>query len=184
MTKDIDAAMNSMPPEWKSRWCNSHMCACMGCANKAGGLTAKGYTYQDWRDWISRNKEDYMNGLSPIKEVKWNEATEMKQNELIDKLQNNNWKIQMKNARYPMLEVIDENTVKIEGVEYKKVEKPKPPTLLDIIRDWNDDDDDPPCEVLADMIADWFPPSKGNTEHIDYCLGWNDCLLHLKNNLK
>jgi len=71
MTKDIDTAMMSIPSGWKSRWCNSHMCACMGCANKAGGLTAKGYTYQDWRYWISRNKEDYINGLSPIKEVKW-----------------------------------------------------------------------------------------------------------------
>jgi hypothetical protein len=37
------------------------------------------------------------------------------------------------NANYPMLEVIDENTVKIEGVEYKKVEKEKPQTLYDAL---------------------------------------------------
>ena len=42
---------------------------------------------------------------------------------------NDNWKVETMNANYPMLEVIDENTVKIEGVEYKKVEKQKPQTL-------------------------------------------------------
>jgi len=53
-----------------------------------------------------------------------NEATESNP-------QNNNWnyKVMMEKIHYPLLEVVDENTVKIEGVEYKKVEKPKPQTL-------------------------------------------------------
>lgn len=111
MTKDIDAAMNSMPPGWKSRWCNSHMCACLGCANKAGGLTAKGYTYQDWRDWISRNKEDYMNGLSPIKEVKWSGEFEMN-----SKIKNNLISIQKVAAK--ALEEHINSTERFAGVNY------------------------------------------------------------------
>lgn len=181
MTKDIDAAMMSMPPGWKSRWCNN-MCACMGCANKAGGLTAKGYTYQDWRDWISRNNEDYMNGLSPSKPLiiphgqekkmldekghiqceieelkiemqkhidalknctklveknneklrklkmeKENNSTEM----TVEELQSKNWYVNMSEISHFIRE--DENTVRIEGVEYKKVEKPKSPTLYDTL---------------------------------------------------
>ena len=62
-----------------------------------------------------------------------NEAVENKQKEEINKLQNNNWSVAVRNANYPMLEVVDENTVKIDGVEYKKVEPPKPPTLYDAL---------------------------------------------------
>ncbi len=58
----------------------------------------------------------------------------MNTNEAVEnKLQNKNWNIEVMNANYPMLEVVDENTVKIEGVEYKKVEKPKPQTLYDAL---------------------------------------------------
>ena len=64
--------------------------------------------------------------LRTLKKMNTNEAVE-------NKLQNKNWKVQVMNANYPMLEVVDENTVKIEGVEYKKVEKPKPQTLFDAL---------------------------------------------------
>jgi hypothetical protein len=59
--------------------------------------------------------------------------------EEVNKLQNNNWKIQMKNARYPMLEVIDENTVRIEGVKYQKVGTPRPKTLYDALKEKHGD---------------------------------------------
>jgi len=49
----------------------------------------------------------------------------------------NNWRVLMQNADYPMLEVIDENTVRIEGVKYQKVDEvkplPKPQTLYDAL---------------------------------------------------
>ena len=34
-----------------------------------------------------------------------------------------NWKVETMNANTPLLEVVDENTVKIEGVEYKRYQK-------------------------------------------------------------
>ena len=57
--------------------------------------------------------------------------------ETIQKRKANNWRVEVQNANYPMLEVIDENTVKIEGVKYQKVDEvkplPKPPTLYDAL---------------------------------------------------
>ena len=120
-----------------------------------------------------------------------NEAVENKRKEhLISDLQSKNWYVNMREFAYPKLEVIDENTVRIEGVKYQKVDEvntlpPKPPTLLEIIREWNDDDDDPPCEVLVDMICDWIPDELEYEENeIGYNQGWNDCLGEMKENLK
>jgi len=56
----------------------------------------------------------------------------------LQKLQSKNWYVNMREFINPQLEVVDENTVKIEGVEYKKVEKPKAPTLYDEVEP-NDD---------------------------------------------
>jgi hypothetical protein len=67
---------------------------------------------------LKRNNEK----LRTLKQMNTNEAVE-------NKLLNKDWKVQVMNANYPMLEVVDENTVKIEGVEYKKVQKKKPQTL-------------------------------------------------------
>lgn len=84
--------------------------------------------------------KDYLNQREyQLKEMKdaqrnTNEAVENKRKEnLISDLETKNWYVNMREFTYPMLEVIDENTVKIEGVEYKKVEKQKPPTLYEII---------------------------------------------------
>jgi hypothetical protein len=64
--------------------------------------------------------------LRTLKQMNTNEAVE-------NKLLNNNWNVQVMNANYPMMEVVDENTVKIEGIEYKKVEKQKPQTLYNAL---------------------------------------------------
>lgn len=123
---------------------------------------------------VEKNNEK----LKKLKMEKENNSTEM----TVEELQSKNWYVNMREFIYPKLEVIDENTVRIEGVEYKKVEKPKPSTLLDIIRDWNDDEDDPPCEVLVDMISDWLPDKFQSYQ--GYGEGWNDCLDEIKENLK
>jgi|Wag4MinimDraft_6_1082665.scaffolds.fasta_scaffold11777_2 hypothetical protein len=81
---------------------------------------------------------------------------------------------------------LDEDTVKIDGVEYKKVKPPKPQTLFEIIREWCDDDDQPTCEELVNKIEREWLPNEGCHElnSNDYCEGWNDCIEHLKENLK
>jgi hypothetical protein len=116
--------------------------------------------------------------LRTLKKMNTNEAVE-------NKLQNKNWKVQVMNANYPMLEVVDENTAKIEGVEYKKVEKEKPQTLLDIVREWCDDDNDPTCEELVDRVERWM--SQYECDYVvnaDYLQGYNALMNTLKANLK
>jgi len=78
----------------------------------------------------------------------------------------------------------DENTIVVGGVKYQKVEEQKPRTLLEIIRDWNDDDDNPPCEILVNMIEGKWLPTERFEDGEEYYIGWNDCLRHLKEKLK
>ena len=100
-----------------------------------------------------------------------------------------NWKVETMNANYPMLEVVDENTVKIEGVEYKKVEKEKPQTLLEIIlewwvQDWTGDSEEI-CEQLVDTIERWM--SQYECDYVvcaEYLQGYNALMETLKAYLK
>lgn len=52
---DLDKLMNDMPEDWRSRWCGSEVCACMGCANVSGGIALKGYSKADWQLWLEEN---------------------------------------------------------------------------------------------------------------------------------
>jgi hypothetical protein len=90
-----------------------------------------------------------------------NEAVENKMKEEVNKLQVNNWKVLMQNADYPMLEVIDENTVRIEGVEYKKVEKEKTPTIYEFLTqcaygEWNPELVDTEIQIQIETNAENF----------------------------
>jgi len=60
----------------------------------------------------------------------------------------------MREFRYPMLEVIDENTVKIEGVEYKKVEKPKPQTLFEYLNSFRMINAEGVCNIVRSWLID------------------------------
>jgi hypothetical protein len=120
-------------------------------------------------DILKRNNEK----LRTLKQMNTNEAVE-------NKLLNKNWNVQVMNANYPMLEVVDENTVKVEGVEYKKVEKEKPQTLYDALLDDFDIQD---SEIICDNVSRWLPAERYEDGQ-DYNIGWNDCIKHLKEKLK
>ena len=80
---------------------------------------------------------------------------------------------------------LDEETIMIDGVKYQKVEEPEPQTLLEIIREWNDDDDNPPCEILVDMIERWM--TQYECDYVvcaEYLQGYNALMETLKENLK
>jgi hypothetical protein len=88
-------------------------------------------------------------------------------------------KSQMTNQQLP-------DIIEIGGVKYQRVEEPKPQTLFEIIREWCDDDNQPTCEELVSRIEKGWLPNEGCHElnSNDYCEGWNDCIEHLKENLK
>ena len=108
-------------------------------------------------------------------------------NELQDRLQNKNWKVETMNANYPLLEVIDETTVKIEGVEYKKVQKEKPITLQRIIAECvighNSGMEMEVLENILDRVQVEMLPKKFQS-YCEYNEGWNDCIKELKERLR
>lgn len=118
-----------------------------------------------------------------------NEAVENKQKELINKLQNNNWSVAIRNAHYQLLEVVDENTVKIEGVEYKKVEKPKAPTLYDALCEKGNMYANV-CATVVEIVKEWMPDKvvmdkeEPIVDVVEYHRGWDNCIKYLKENLK
>lgn len=112
----------------------------------------------------------------------------MNTNEAVEnKLKPRNWKVETMNANYPMLEVVDENTVKIEGVEYKKVEKPKPITLQRIIEECmfslNREIHLTLVEHILDRVEVEFFPKKSQS-YSSYNEGWDDCIEEIKRRLR
>jgi hypothetical protein len=79
--------------------------------------------------------------------------------------------------------VIDENTIVIDGVEYKKVEEPKPQTLFNVIYEWRYNTPNETCDDLVMRIDEWFP-ELGVIQPPLYAKGWEDCINHLRNNIK
>ncbi|MBB4861465.1 hypothetical protein HNP46_000276 [Pseudomonas nitritireducens] len=49
----LDTEMQAMHETWRSRWCGGGMCACMGCANRSGGLLGKGFTEAEWKEYCA-----------------------------------------------------------------------------------------------------------------------------------
>ena len=106
-----------------------------------------------------------------------------------ERIINDNWKVETMNANYPMLEVIDENTVKIEGVEYKKVEKPKPQTLYDTLSNSLDgmiigNFDNRLKDTICTIVSNWLPDELEHKLFDSYSSGWNDCLNRMRLTLK
>lgn len=53
--------MQALPPTWRGRWCGAtedNPCACLGCADGAGGLVREGFTEQDWRQYFLRKRSE------------------------------------------------------------------------------------------------------------------------------
>lgn len=46
MAEDVDAVMQTMPPEWRTRWCGGERgaCACLGCVQIGNRLVMTGRT--------------------------------------------------------------------------------------------------------------------------------------------
>ena len=54
----LDHLMKGMPSHWAERWCDAGACACMGCANRSGGIAAHGYTRSDHARWLYSNRSN------------------------------------------------------------------------------------------------------------------------------
>jgi len=74
---------------------------------------------------------------------------------------------------------VEEPKPETNGVEYKRVEEPKPETLYDIIYEWKYNTYDPTCEELVNRIGNWLPK-----EHDTNSDGWNKCVRMLREKLR
>ncbi len=109
-----------------------------------------------------------------------NKAVENKRKEnLISDLQSKNWYVNMREFMYPKVEVVDDEIVTINGVKYQRVEEPKPQTLLEYFNSFGIVG----AEGICNIFAKWLPDEMIEDGE-DYNNGWNDCLQHLKENLK
>ena len=64
-------------------------------------------------------------------------------------------------------------------------DEPKPPTLLDIVYEWCDDDNDLPCEELVNRIKKWLPDEfDPNGSVYEYEIGWNEAIQSIKEKLR
>ena len=79
----------------------------------------------------------------------------------------------------PQVEYYDEQMVIINGVQYQRIEEPKPQTLLEIIQD----DEGVSWEELMNNIENWLP-NEVIEDGEDYNKGWNDCLQYLQERIK
>jgi len=79
MTKEeVNKIMQSLPLEWRYRWCEAGPCCCLGCANVSGNVKAKGVTKAEWEEWVKDNPEpkkdkygDYICGIDCDKPSGW-----------------------------------------------------------------------------------------------------------------
>jgi hypothetical protein len=74
--------------------------------------------------------------------------------------------------------------IEIGGVKYQRVEEPKPKTLLEIIREWNYDEDYLTDEELVNRIERQWLPDEVIEDGEDYNKGWNACLKYLQERIK
>jgi len=84
-------------------------------------------------------------------------------------------------------EAIERLKVRIEKkkkeLEELKMKQTPKKTLLEIIVEWNDDEENPPCEELLDRIVDWLPNHPVAIGKY-YGEGWDDCINAIKSNLR
>ena len=90
---------------------------------------------------------------------------------------------------YDEVEWDEKDTPNLQKIIDKMVEERKPKKLLNIIREWCDDDNQPTCEELVNRISGWLPEpqnSSGSQNVYVECTveGFNDCLAKIKGKLQ
>lgn len=88
----------------------------------------------------------------------------------------------------PQIEYYDEQMVIVNGVQYQRVEPPKPPTLERIITEcmiaYNNTVIVELMERILDRVEVEFFPKLGSIKPPLYNDGWEDCLKELKTRLR
>lgn len=56
----FNSQIMKLHPSYRNRWCepSEFGCGCLGCANAAGGLAAKGFNHSDYLAWQHTNSKE------------------------------------------------------------------------------------------------------------------------------
>jgi hypothetical protein len=79
---------------------------------------------------------------------------------------------------------IDSDVVIINGLEYKRVEEPKPESLYEVLINLGYHHS---CDEILDAVKEWLPDEialDGLPGDAEYSSGWNDCLKVIGNRLR
>jgi hypothetical protein len=85
---------------------------------------------------------------------------------------------------------LDEETIMIDGVKYKRVEEPKPQTLKELLVEWYEtanfvQSKDVIANEIVNVVAKWLPGElEYEEDEMGYNQGWNDCFNKIKKNLR
>ena len=80
------------------------------------------------------------------------------------------------------VEYLDDKMVIVNGIQYQRVEPPKPQTLYDTLYEKGSMYSSV-CDTVVKIVTEWLPnddPHDGE----EYQLGWNACLNYLRENMK
>ena len=69
--KQVNEIMQLVPLDWRYYWCEAQICGCLGCANRSGGVKAKGVTKQEWEQWVIDNPKPKVAGINCSKPIVW-----------------------------------------------------------------------------------------------------------------
>ena len=150
----------------------------MTCDNPECGITSKMYMIVE----KGGNATAFVSAFNGNAD---NSQVEEKLRRATDKVMNSQTEVDISTV------LIDGDTATIMGVKYQRIEEPKSQTLKDIISEWiviyNIRSDSVKDRITADLLerieTKWLPDYLvlGDDE---YNAGWNECLQHLKENLK
>jgi hypothetical protein len=82
----------------------------------------------------------------------------------------------------PQVDYYDEQMVIVDGVQYQRVEPPKPPTLYDALCEKGGMYSSV-CDTVCEIVKEWLPPEVIEDGE-EYHNGWNDCLKYLRERIK
>jgi len=82
----------------------------------------------------------------------------------------------------PEVEYYDEQMVIVNGVQYQRVEPPKPQTLYEALCEKGSMYSSV-CDTVVEIVKEWLP-DKVIEDGEEYSAGWNGCLQKIEENLK
>ncbi len=81
---NINEAMKDIPKYARYKWCEEKACLCVGCVNVSGALIAKGFTKEDWQEWMEGMSKNIQETKTKLMEAARSHSLDYSGDELIE----------------------------------------------------------------------------------------------------